>query len=183
VELCIRATTGAKQPTKPIVPTSLQMGWVESPPYFCATMETARNITSDYCNTPIGALPPHKFDKHLTGNKDNNALPPTAAGNKPCQYGLEVYVDNFMSIMIPTSQEQLTHVGRAIMAGILDIFPVDIIGGNDPISEKKLLKGEGPNSLFKTLLGFEFDGQRQKNVTGGTKACEAPNNSPCMDTS
>jgi hypothetical protein len=47
-----------------------------------------------------------------------------------------------MSIMIPTLQEQLTHVGRAIMAGIHNIFSVDIIDGNNPISEKKLLKGE-----------------------------------------
>jgi hypothetical protein len=27
-----------------VVPTSLQMGWVESPPYFCAATETARDI-------------------------------------------------------------------------------------------------------------------------------------------
>jgi hypothetical protein len=34
-----------------IVPTSLQMGWVESLPYFCAATETARDIASDNCNT------------------------------------------------------------------------------------------------------------------------------------
>jgi len=33
-----------------VVPTSLQMGWVESPPYFCAATEMARDIASDYCN-------------------------------------------------------------------------------------------------------------------------------------
>jgi len=47
------------------------------------------------------------------------------------------------------------------MAGIHDVFPADIIDGYDPISEKKLLKGEGQYSLFKTLLGFDFDGQRK----------------------
>jgi hypothetical protein len=92
------------KPTKLIVPTSLQMGWVQSPPYFHAAMETAWDIPSDYCDTPIGALPLHKFDKHPTGNEDYNELPPTVAGNEPCQYGLEVYVDNFMSIVIPTLQ-------------------------------------------------------------------------------
>jgi hypothetical protein len=66
-----------------------------------------------------------------------------------------------MSIAIPTSQEQLTHMGRAIMAGIHNVFPVDIIDRNNPISEKKLLKGEGQYVLFKTLLGFNFDGQRK----------------------
>jgi hypothetical protein len=66
-----------------------------------------------------------------------------------------------MSIVIPTLQEQLTHVGRTIMAGIHNVFPVDIIDGNNPISEKKLLKGEGQYSLVKTLLGFDFDGQQK----------------------
>jgi len=47
----------------------LQMGWVESPPYFCAATETARDITSDYCDTPVGSLPHHKFAKHVMGAK------------------------------------------------------------------------------------------------------------------
>jgi hypothetical protein len=29
-----------------VVPTSLQMGWVESPSYFCATTETSRDIAT-----------------------------------------------------------------------------------------------------------------------------------------
>jgi hypothetical protein len=66
-----------------------------------------------------------------------------------------------MSIVIPTLQEQLTHVGRAIMAGIRNVFPADIIDENNPISEKKLFKGEGQYSVFKTLLGFDFDGQQK----------------------
>jgi hypothetical protein len=70
--------------TKLVIPTSLQMGWVESPPYFCAAMETVRDIALDYCNTPIGSLPPHKFDKHLMGDKDYNTLPTKAAGDDPC---------------------------------------------------------------------------------------------------
>jgi hypothetical protein len=72
------------EPIKLIVPTSLQMGWVKYPPYFCAATETARDIPLDYWDTPICALPPHKFDKHLTGDEDYTALPPTAAGNEPC---------------------------------------------------------------------------------------------------
>jgi hypothetical protein len=30
-----------------VVPTSLQMGWVESPPFFCAASETARDVAQD----------------------------------------------------------------------------------------------------------------------------------------
>jgi hypothetical protein len=58
-------------------------------------------------------------------------------------YALEVYVNDFMSIVIPTSQEQLEHVATAVMTGIHDIFPANIVDGNDPISEKKMLKRGG----------------------------------------
>jgi hypothetical protein len=144
-----------------VVPTSLQMGWVELPPYFCAATETAQDITTNYCNTPVGSLPQHKFTWHVTGDKDFQALPvtsPTATSNS-FLYPLEVYVDNFMSIVIPTSQEQLTHVATAVMSGIHDVFPADMVNSNNPILEKKLLNGEGQYALIKMLLGFDFDGQ------------------------
>jgi hypothetical protein len=151
------------KPTTLVVPTSLQMGWVESPPYFCAATKTARDISSNYCNTPIGSLPCHKFVKHVTGDKDFDALPTTLTAKAPTtfRYGLKVYVKDFMSILIPTSQEQLEHVATAVMTGIHDVFPANIIDGNHPISEKKLLKGEGQYLLFKMLLGFDFDGKRK----------------------
>jgi hypothetical protein len=143
-----------------VVPTSLQMGWVEFPPYFCAATETARDIASNYCDTPVGSLPHHKFAKHVMGAKEFDELPTTSKFGR-LFYALEVYVDYFMSIVIPTSQEQLEHVATAIMTGIHDVFPADIVDSNDPISEKKLLKGEGQYSLFKMLLGFDFDGKRK----------------------
>jgi hypothetical protein len=62
-------------------------------------------------------------------------------------------------MVLPTSQEQLDHVANAIMSGIHDIFPANIVDSNDPISEKKLKQGEGQFSTFKTLLGFDFDGK------------------------
>ena len=66
-----------------------------------------------------------------------------------------------MSIVIHTSREKLEHVAMAIMTGIHDVLPADIVDSNDPISEKKLLKGEGQYALFKTMLGFDFDGKRK----------------------
>ncbi len=46
------------QPCYLVVPTSLQMGWVESPPFFCVASETARDVAQDYCKTTIGTLAP-----------------------------------------------------------------------------------------------------------------------------
>ncbi len=45
------------KPTMLVVLTSLQMGWVESPPYFCTATETARDIITEYTKQPVGTLP------------------------------------------------------------------------------------------------------------------------------
>jgi hypothetical protein len=72
---------------------------------------------------------------------------------------LEVYVDDFMSLVIPITNSQLHHTADAVMTGIHDIFPADDENDeDDPISEKKLKKLEGQYSTVKTLLGFDFDG-------------------------
>jgi len=55
------------KPVTLVVPTSLQMGWVESPPYFCAATETARDIAGhsdrqsppkQVCQTCVGGCGP-----------------------------------------------------------------------------------------------------------------------------
>jgi hypothetical protein len=52
------------EPVRLVVPTSLQMGWVESPPYFCAASETARDVAAKYAEARIGSLEDHKFAKY-----------------------------------------------------------------------------------------------------------------------
>jgi hypothetical protein len=74
------------------------------------------------------------------------------------RYLLEVYVDNFVSLVIPTSREQLCHVSMGTMTGIHDVFLADDINSNDPISEKKLKQLDGEYSTKKTILSFDFDG-------------------------
>ena len=63
------------QPCYLVVPTSLQMGWVESPIFFCAASETARDVGQDYCETKIGTLPPHKFTNYVISNQAYEYLP------------------------------------------------------------------------------------------------------------
>jgi hypothetical protein len=48
------------KPIMLVVPTSLQMGWVESPPYFCAATETLRDISTEYCETAVNC--PHTIN-------------------------------------------------------------------------------------------------------------------------
>ena len=150
-----------QEPGKPIylvVPTSLQMGWVESPPFFCAASETARDVAQEYCEAKVGTLPPHKFTNYVTGNQAYDELPEQDDSGNNFRYLLEVYVDDFVSLVIPTSREQLRHVSTGIMTGIHDVFPADDDDSNDPISEKKLKQGDGRYATKKIILGFEFDG-------------------------
>ncbi len=103
-----------------VVPTSLQMGWVESPPYFCAASELERDIAVEYIKTTIGGLPAHKFNQWAGATMANIDM-----GHQmgPLHYVLEVYVDSFISAIIPTSKEQIEHVAQGILHGIHDVFP------------------------------------------------------------
>ena len=47
-------------PIKLVVPTSLQMGWIESPPYSCTVSETGRDVVEQYIKTPVGSLAEHR---------------------------------------------------------------------------------------------------------------------------
>jgi hypothetical protein len=141
-----------------VVPTSLQMGWVESPPFFCAASETAKDVAQDYCEAKIGTLPPHKFTNYVTGNQAYDKLPERDDSGNSFRYLLEVYVYNFVSLVILTSHEQLCHVSTGTMAGIHDVFPANDVDSNDPILEKKLKQGDDEYATKKIILGFEFDG-------------------------
>jgi hypothetical protein len=50
---------------------------------------------------------------------------------------LEVYVDNFMLLIIPATKEKMLHVATVVMAGIHNIFPEAADDNNNLISLKK----------------------------------------------
>jgi hypothetical protein len=88
------------KPVKLVVPTSLQMGWVESPPYFGAASETVRDVASQYVELPVGALKDNKFVEHALGGEECKKLPDTVACNKGFRYFMGVYVDDFIQMAI-----------------------------------------------------------------------------------
>jgi hypothetical protein len=71
---------------------------------------------------------------------------------------VEVFVDDFVALAIPTSRQHLQHVATAVMSGVHDVFPADAVDKEDPLSLKKLLKDEAKWALVKDVLGFGFDG-------------------------
>lgn len=127
-------------PTQLVIPTSLQMGWIESPPYFCAASETARDVAEQYMQLPLGSLEPHKFLPLTELVTDINDLPQATTDSDDWRFMLEVYMDDYIGLAIPTSREQLQHAANSIMYGIHDIFPPNVDDEEDPISLKKLQK-------------------------------------------
>jgi len=140
-----------------VIPTSLQMGWIESPSYFCTASETARDVAVQYAEMPIGSHTDHPFLQHTRTNPDYAALQQSATDGT-LLYTLEVFVDDYIALAIPTSKDDLDHVANSVMYGIHDVFPPEDTVADDPISERKLLKGEAEWANVKELLGMTFDG-------------------------
>jgi hypothetical protein len=118
------------EPRRLVVPTSLQMGWVKSPPYFCAASKTEWDVAVNYIKTTIGSLPEHKFERWAGAN---NAILDRAQPPGQLRYVLEVYMDDFILAIIPTSKQQIKHVARSILHGIHNVFPPSGDNEQDPI--------------------------------------------------
>jgi hypothetical protein len=140
-----------------VVPTSLQMGWCESPPFFCAATETGRDIIQQLLQH-LNHIPPHPMEHHMLHNVPfGTQISPTKHTNI-----IEVYVDDFIAATNNLSQCHLTQLSRAVLHGIHSIFPPTNISqhcGGDPISEKKMEKGDGNWQFQKEILGWIFDGE------------------------
>ncbi len=132
----------AGEPTRIVVPSSVQMGWVESPPLFCAVTESARDITQLLVDNKV-CLPTHPLkDKISIQNVPMRAW--TATPTKL----LQVYVDDFCNAATQSLDGSHVPLIRwASIHGMHSVFPEpDVTGhqnGKDPLSKKKLDRGDG----------------------------------------
>ena len=107
-------------------------------------------------------LPDRKFLRFATGSAAYESLPRTAPTNSVINYLYEVYVDNYISIAIPTSQQQLDHFANTMGHGIHDVFPTASDPSNDPMAPKTMERGDCLYDTTKDILGFDFkDAQRE----------------------
>jgi len=124
--------------TELVVPTSLQMGWSESPTYFCASSETARDVIQALCRqaTP---LPPHEYEKYMMPSGEE-PTPASTVHQHHCVTDLmEVYVDDFIGATNSPSTHHLQHLSRAMLHGIHSVYPPPSASGHkgeDPIANK-----------------------------------------------
>ncbi len=160
VEFCVRlaATRGrAKDAGNTNIPAN-GMGRIPPVLLCCDRNSTGHcNGIHRYANRIITSSQIRKI--HRVDGESYADLRDEVDDKTPLRSMIEVYVDDFMSLVIPISKSQLLHTATAVMTGIHDVFPAnDEDDGDDPISEKKLNKFEGQYSTIKTLLGFDFDG-------------------------
>ena len=92
-------------PIKLVVPTLLQMEWIEFPPYFCTVSETGRDMTEQYIGKPVLSLAQHKFVKLTEVNSEIPELKKKDTSKEPFNYMLEVYMDDYIVLAIPKIQD------------------------------------------------------------------------------
>jgi hypothetical protein len=144
-------------PTRIVVPSALQMGWAESPAYFCAATETGRDIIQGLVADKTH-LPPHCLEEYLRPAKAAKR----SRSDSPV-HGVYVYVDDYIGAAVENASGTLLgRIARSALHGIHSIFPPPAVtghvGGKDPVSIKKLERGDGQWHHEKELLGFLVDG-------------------------
>lgn len=142
-----------------VVPSALQMGWTESPGYFCAATETARDIVQGLTESEK-SLPPHEFERYMVPDRPAKRQRTTEGSWKTAH----VFVDDYiLGAVEDKTGTLLGRISRAALHGIHSVFPppktTGHVGGKDPISVKKLEKGDARWNPEKEILGFLMDGE------------------------
>jgi hypothetical protein len=154
------------EPIQLVIPSSLQMGWTDSPSYFCAASKTGRDVAESLVNEPEGSLEAHPLE-HMMTSTETFPEPPEREGDISDEQWarlMEVYVDDFIQAAQTTDPDRLLHMSRAILHGIHSVFPPPAVTGHDgedPVSQKKLEQGDGRWATRKEILGWIFDGQNR----------------------
>ena len=160
--------------TEIVVPNSLQMGWCESPPFFCSGTETARDIIQRLLEDK--SLPAHPFEDIMLKKAAQHYTTTTNTDSKTI---VEVFVDDFIAATTSSCTNTLRQISRALIQGIHSIFPPPSVTGHngfDPISEGKLEKGEGTWDNEKEILGWIFNGSENTITLPPTKCTDIVNN-------
>jgi hypothetical protein len=142
-----------------VVPSALQMGWAESPAYFCTATETGRDIIDLLLREDVD-LPEHPLENFMKPTEEPRTTAPPGSAD---QTYVGVYVDDYILGLVENEDRSLIRrVSRATLHAIHAIFPTPErsghLGGKDPISQKKLDKGDARFDIEKEILGFMLNG-------------------------
>ena len=148
------------------IPTRLPMGWTQSPPAFSATTETIADLANAYLEADCFIPGPHPLE--AAASTPVGLDDPTAADVYPIQESgpirpalayVDVYVDDF--VKLAQGWANALRVRRHTYHAIDSVFrPNDSSDPGhrkEPISVKKLKKGDDHWSTRKTILGWDID--------------------------
>ena len=140
--------------TRIVVTSALQMGWLQSPTFFCTATEAAKEVM-------MRARATNK--KSGLSHMEYFMEPAEPVEYMSCTTEI---VDDFILATHPESPEDLKEFSRTSLTAIYSVFPTPKesghVNGRDPVSEKNMNKGDGQWSHLKVILGFIFDGRRRK---------------------
>jgi hypothetical protein len=148
------------EPIQIVVLSAVQMGWVESPPLFCAVAELARDLTQHLVDNRV-CLPAHPLEDKISIKN----VPMRTWTAMPTKL-LQVYVDNFCNAAMQSRDgSHVLRIRRALIHGVHAVFPEPAVTGHqnrkDPLSKKKLKQGDRNFVSTKDMIGFIFDGIKQ----------------------
>ena len=95
----------SNEPTMLVIPSSLQMGWAEIPPFFCATTKSACNIAQDLFKQDPKLLAMHPLEQHTL--PAGWTMPNQVKCCTPFVNLIELHVDNFCSLIQSNDKEVL----------------------------------------------------------------------------
>ncbi len=145
------------KPIRIVVPSAVQMGWVESPSLFCAVTESARDPAQHFIDAAL-PLPPHQVEASMSIED----VPMRGRADAPSKL-LQVLVDDFCYAATQSKDgDHIPTIRQAAIHGIKALFPPPAItkhkDGKEPISVSKLKKGDGNFESKKDMIGFRFNG-------------------------
>ena len=151
-----------------VVPSALQMGWKNSPAYFCMATEAGRQLIQRTLALTMetGIDQPHRHDAYCL--PEGAPIATDWVTPEDVTMVNRVYMDDYINgvagpVGRPRKREVLRWVSRGSLHSIHAIFPPpDVIGhkgGRDSVSVKKAERGDVRFKPEEVLLGAELKGQ------------------------
>ena len=144
-----------------VIPSALQIGWIESPGCFCAATKTTRDVIQVLISSNVD-LDAHPLESYMTP-----ARPAKRQRLSATEWQMTgVFVDDVcLGAVENATGFLLCRISHAALHSIHATFPVPEVsghtGGKDSISLEKLEKVDARWSPTKELLGFLVDGARR----------------------
>ena len=156
-----------------VIPSSLQMGWKNSPAYFCTATEAGRELMRRILALSVetGLDLPHRYEKYCVPGGIPDHMPAWVAPEWFLVLA-RVFVDDYINAVAgpPGRSERVAQIlwlARAALHAIHSIFPPPEVlqhkGGRDSVSEAKAQKGDTMFAPQKILLGVDCCGEPREN--------------------